>query len=59
MKFYGGVRDGKRNKWLKFGGELDQHADCPITNPAIAQKAVNRLLWHFMKGSGMINETRD
>ena len=37
MKFYGGVQDGKRNKWLNFGGDMDHYADCPIGNPAITQ----------------------
>ena len=35
MKFYGGIWDGKRNKWLDFGTNPDHHADCPIGNLAI------------------------
>ena len=29
MKFCGGVRGGKRNKWLDFDRDPDHHADCP------------------------------
>ena len=30
MKFYGGVRGGKRSKCLYFGTDLDHHADCSV-----------------------------
>ena len=38
MKFYGGVRGVKRNKWLDFGSDLDHHADFPI-----GQRLLNKL----------------
>ena len=37
VKFYGGVRDGKRNTWLNFGKYPDHNSDYPIGNPTIAQ----------------------
>ena len=38
MKFYGGARDGKKNRWLNFCGDLDHHADYPTRNLAIIQQ---------------------
>ena len=35
LTFYGGVLDGKRNKLLNYGGDLDHHADSLIGNPAV------------------------
>ena len=40
MKFYGGVRHGKRTMRLDFGSDLNHHADCPISNPAITQHII-------------------
>ena len=34
MKFYGGVWDGKRNKWLHFGSDSDHHVASP-TQPLL------------------------
>ena len=42
MKFYGGVRGGKRNKRLDFGIDPDHHADCPIGNLAITQQIMSK-----------------
>ena len=49
MKCYGKVRDGKRNKWSKFG-DLDHHADCSIGNLSITKSYE----WIAMKFCGGI-----
>ena len=36
-----GVRGGKRNKWLDFGNNPDDDADCSVRNPAITQQIIN------------------
>ena len=57
MKFYGGVRGGKRSKWLDFGSDPDHHADCPIENVAISQQITSTFSWNFQDISAMIQET--
>ena len=51
MKFYGGVRGGKKNKWLYFGSNLDHHADCPMGNPTITQQIMSGFWWNFQDSS--------
>ena len=46
MKFYGGVQGGKRNQWLEFGFDQDDHVQCPIRNPAITTNH-ERILMKF------------
>ena len=35
MKFHGGVRGARNNKWLNFSGDPDYHNDWPIGNPPL------------------------
>ena len=53
MKFYGGVRIGKRSKWLDFGSDLDHYADGPIRNPATTQQVISGFWWNFQESSAM------
>ena len=41
MKFYGGVKGGKRNQRLHSGSDPDNHAVCPIGNPDITQQIMS------------------
>ena len=59
MKFYGGVRGGKRNKSLDFGSDTDHHADWPIGNPSITQHIMSRYLGNLQDSSAMIQGTID
>ena len=56
MKFYGGVRGGKRNKWLNLGGDLDHHADCPIRSHTVVvtwrHRGEGTLPGHFRRFGG-------
>ena len=58
VKFYGGAQDSKRNKWLNFGGDIDQHADSPVGNPAITQQIISWIMsgfwWIFQDSSAII-----
>ena len=57
MKFYGGVRGGKRNKWLDFGSNQDHYADYPFRNLAITRQIMSRFLWNFQDSSAVIQGT--
>ena len=59
MKFYGGVRGLKMNKWLDFGCDPNHLADCPIRNLAITQPIMSGFQWHFQDNSVMIQGTID
>ena len=49
MKFYGGVRDCRRNKGLHFDSNPYHYhyADCPVRNPAITQQMMSEILMIF------------
>ena len=55
MKFYGGVRGGKNNKWLNFDGDPDQHADCVVPNRKYSHYLTN-YEWILMKFYGGVQE---
>ena len=54
MKFYGGVQDGKRNKWSNFDGNPYHYADCIIRNQIIIQQIMSRFRWNFQDSFAMI-----
>ena len=57
MIFYGEIWGGKRDKRFDFGSDQDDHADCPIGNPAITQLIMRRFWCNYQDSSEMMDET--
>ena len=51
MKFYGGIRGGKRNKWLNLGGNLDHHM---LTAQSESRPLLNKLRSDFDENFGIV-----
>ena len=59
MKFYGGIRGGKRNKWLDFGSNPDHHVDYSVRSMTITKHIMSGFWWNFQDNSAMVQGTID